>query len=315
MSDDFVPTNANCVLISANPLAGEGVGKTLIAPLAELLRQQGFRVELLTDLAAVAESANQLHTSGNLRCVVAAGGDGTVAELVNRTAPGAPIAIFPMGTANLLARHLGIIRNIQTVSRMVAAGRIVRLDAGCANGRLFLLMAGCGFDAEVVERLHRDRQGHISYWSYFKPILASIRSYAYPQLRVYCDPVAPAGLNAGDGAKEIVGRWAFVVNLPGYAGGLQFAPQADGGDGLLDICTFERGSLWSGLKYLCYVRFGRQRRLPDCTMTTARRVRIESTAPTMYQLDGDPGGLLPLEIEVLPQRLTLMVPHEANEPR
>ncbi len=48
-------------------------------------------------------------------------------------------------------------------------------------------MVGCGFDAEVVHRLHATRGGHISMWSYSKPIFESIRSYQYPELRAYCD--------------------------------------------------------------------------------------------------------------------------------
>jgi diacylglycerol kinase family enzyme len=240
-----------------------------------------------------------------LRAVIAAGGDGTVAEIVNRTSPQINIAVFPLGTANLLARYLGIDRNPQNLAQTIVAGNVVRLDAGRANGRIFLLMVGCGFDAYVVEQLHTARQGHISYWSYVRPILRSIRSYEYPELRVYCDPPPPGGRS---GEQPITARWAFVVNLPGYAGGLQIAPRAVGTDGLLDVCTLRRGWLWHGLRYLSYVRFGRHERLADCRTALVRRLRIESDSPVPYQLDGDPGGVLPLEVEVLPRRLSVIVP-------
>ena len=103
-------------------------------------------------------------------------------------------------------------------------------------------------------------------------------------------------------------RWLFAFNLPCYATGLQFAPQADGADGLLDVCGFGQGSVWHGLRYLTAVLQGRHQTLPDCLTGRVRRLRITADAEVPYQLDGDPGGMLPVEIEVLPGRLRLIVP-------
>ena len=182
----------------------------------------------------------------------------------------------------------------------------MRLDAGRANGRIFFLMVGCGFDAAVVQRLHSKRDGgHISYWTYARPILETIRSYRYPSLRVYCQSDSEGPFESEPHAA----RWAFVVNLPCYPAGLQqLASDAVGHDGLLNVCTFGNGSLWHGLRYLGYVALGRHRGLPDFRAVLATRVRIESDEPVPYQLDGDPGGFLPMEIEVLPERLTLLAP-------
>ena len=293
------------VIIAANPRAGGGSPTSIVGRLADVLRSQNLRVEVLTDLDSVTAAAHEAHRTGSLRALVAAGGDGTAAELVNRTEPGLPISIFPLGTANLLAGYLGIRADIPTFCQTMTAGRTVQLDAGRANNRIFLLMAGCGFDGEVVERLHKARVGHISMWNYLKPTLAAIRSYEYPELRIECDG-APTGLP--DGRVALSARWAFVVNLPRYAAGLQFAPEAQGTDELLNVCTFERGSLWHGLRYLIHVWMARHAKLVDFGQVLAKRVRIESDRPVRYQLDGDPGGMLPLEIEVLPRRLTLVVP-------
>ncbi len=145
-----------------------------------------------------------------------------MAELVNRTEPGVPISVFPLGTANLLAKYLGIQADIPSYCQTLLAGHTVQLDAGRANDRIFLLMAGCGFDGEVVEQLHRVRVGHISMWNYLKPILAAIRSYEYPELRIECHDVPTAH---DPRLVRLAARWAFVVNLPRYAAGLQFAPR------------------------------------------------------------------------------------------
>ena len=73
--------------------------------LAERLRQQGFKTELFTDLAAATSQANRWHAEGCLRTLVGAGGDGTAAELVNRTDEGVPMTLLPAGNSNLLARY------------------------------------------------------------------------------------------------------------------------------------------------------------------------------------------------------------------
>ena len=171
-------------------------------------------------------------------------------------------------------------------------------------------MAGCGFDAAVVEGLHRRRTGHVRHRSYFKPIVAAIRSYRYPELRVYLDD-GPAG--AGQSQSLLSARWLFAFNLPCYGGGLRIAPQADGSDGLLDVCMFQRGSIWHGLRYLGAVLLAEAPGLADCTMRRAGRLRITAEEETPYQLDGDPGGVLPVEIEVLPGRLTLLAAAEETD--
>lgn len=305
-----LPREANRVLISVNPIAGRQNVRPQVEHLAQLLCKQGFPAEILTDLEEVCRRANEIALRGQLRALVGVGGDGTAAELVNRTNPGVPLAIYPAGTSNLLARQLGLKADPESMCRMIAFGRYAYLDAGSAAGRLFLLMVGCGFDAEVVRRVHAARVahggGHLSYWSYLKPILHSIRSYQYPELRIYCDP---QDHGSGElGSAPISARWAFVFNLPRYGWGVRMAPRAVANDGLLELCTFSRGSLWRGLWYTAAAQLGRHEQLADCLTRQVRRVRITAEGPAAYQLDGDPGGMLPLEIEAVPGRVTMLAP-------
>lgn len=291
---------AKTVLIVGNPRSGSGYRQELLGQLQQAIARRGLEARLVTSLDGFGEIVAGLQAAGQLRAIVGAGGDGTVAEIVNRTAPQTPITVFPLGTANLLAKHFGIRRDPAALAEFVTSGHTVRLDAGNANGRVFLLMAGCGFDADVVHRLQQNRAGrHISYWTWWAPILASIRRYRYPELRIYCD-----GMPTGDAAHRA--RFAFVVNLPCYAGGLIMAPAAHPADGALNVCTFRRGSLWHGLRYVGYVYLAKHHWLRDHTAALAARVRIEADEPVPYQLDGDAGGMLPLNIEVLPARWTFV---------
>jgi diacylglycerol kinase (ATP) len=304
---------SNCsstVLIGFNPLAGarDPQKRERVEQLREALRARGLASEVVSDREALAAQAADEHRQGKLAAVVAAGGDGTASDLVNRTEPGVPIALLPLGTENLLARYLRLPRDPAAVAEIIATGKSISLDVGLANGRLFLLMAGCGFDGEVVRRLHATRDGHITQWSYVKHILASIRTYQYPQFEVTCrlsgrDFETPI-------EHSVSARWAFVSNVPRYAGGLRFSPAASGDDGRLDLCAFQGGSFWSGLRYLSGVLTGQHQSMRDCVTAQATQIVLEAAEPVPYQLDGDPGGWLPLTIDVLPRRMTVIVPQK-----
>jgi diacylglycerol kinase (ATP) len=307
------------VLISVNPKAGRRSAAHRVDRLEELLVEHGFHVEIFTDLAEVSAEANRLHDRGELRALVGVGGDGTAAELTNRTSQGVPITLLTAGTANLLSKHLGLSGKPEKLCQTITDGRLLQFDAGRASGRLFLVMLGCGFDADVVARVHAHREkggrgGHISYLSYLKPIVKSIRSYEYPEIRVYCDESPDRA--AEQEIPPVVGRWAFACNLPRYGWGVPLAPKAVPTDGLLDLCSLGRGSLVSGLRYAFAMQFGGWHgRLADCEIRTARRLRITSEERVPYQLDGDPGGVLPLEVEVLTNRVTALVPDSDPKPR
>ncbi len=319
------------VVLALNPKSGARCSRHLIEELADRLRSRKYQAEILTDLDEIAARTQELLIAGRLRTLLGSGGDGTAAELVNRTAPGVPLTMFPSGTENLLAKYVGLKRNPAAVCDAIAEGYAVRLDAGLAyppgepeKGRIFLLMADCGFDAEVVRLLHDEREGHISRFSYGKPFLRALRKYQHQEMRVYCDP-EPCGRSGSVSARSSEGvaspstngvpataylrsRWVFVFNLPCYAQGLQIAPRAIGTDGLLDLCAFRGGSAWHVFKYLFGVLFRFHTKFRDCETRLVRRLRIEADEPIPYSLDGDHGGMLPLEIELLPERLTVVVP-------
>jgi diacylglycerol kinase family enzyme len=295
-----LPDSADHVLISVNPKAGSGSRRQDVDALVVLLAGLGLRVEVSTDLDEAACRAERWLADGRLRAVVGAGGDGTMHALLNRVPPHAPLAILPLGTENLLAKYHRQSRGAGPLADMLAAGYVAKFDTGRANGRLFLLMASAGFDAEVARRMDESRGQNISHGSYAKPIFSAIRRYDYAPMRMVCE--------TPEGRQRIEAKFCFVFNLPRYGLGLPFAPEADGDDGLLDVCTFRRGSFWHGLRYLLAVALNRHPKLEDCCKLRVSRMTIETDGHVPYQLDGDPGGWLPLEIEVVRQRATLIVP-------
>ncbi len=285
------------VLIGFNPNAGATSSESPIARLSDALKQRGLEVQLETDIERIAVESERLLASGQLRAVVAAGGDGTASLFANRLRAETPLAIYPLGTENLLAKHLCVSNNPVPLADAIGVGHTARLDAGLANGRVFLVLASCGFDAEVVHQLHGQRRGNISRLSYAWPLFRSITKYRYPNMRIRCD-----------GGPEFSARWAFVFNAPQYALQLPIVHDASCLDGKLDLCSFRGGNLFNVIIYASGVVLRQHRKWKDTFVTKFESLVIESDEPVPYQLDGDPGGHLPLEIKVAPQRLRVVVP-------
>lgn len=295
--------DASHVMISVNPKAGFRSGQSNAEKLVEILTNSGFSVDISADIEWVATQASQLSSEKRLRAIVAAGGDGTVSLIAKRTPVGTPIAILPQGTENLLAKYLRIAPEPEDVARLIEEGEIIHLDAGLANGKLFLIMLGCGFDAEVVRRLDERRSGHIHHFDYARPILQSIFNYDYPDIRIIQNPESEM-------ETEYSAKWVFLMNLPRYAVGLQLDPSASGIDQQLNLCAFREGSFLSGLTYLTGVLLRQHEHWEDCIMSVAPRFRLEADKQVPYQIDGDPGGFLPVDVEVLSGRLSVYAPRK-----
>ena len=153
----------------------------------------------------------------------------------------------------------------------------------------------------------------ISTRSWHRSVTTTIRNFEYTGAKTVSRRPASRPIRNLVSPPETISdgvRWLFAFNLPCYGAGLQIAPEADGSDGLLDVCTFRHGGLWHGLYYTAAVLTGTHRWLTDFARRRAGRLRVTSDSKVPYQLDGDPGGFLPVEIEVLPKRLTLVVPKE-----
>jgi len=286
------------VIFSINPNSGATDRRDLCETIAENLRRRGFDTRLLSDLEQVEAQTIESLKQKTLRAVVSAGGDGTIAMLANRLPAETTFAILPMGTENLLGRHLGLKSDPDFFTELITHGRQSRIDAGMANGKLFLVVASCGFDAAVVEQLDEVRSGHISRLSWIRPILTTIRRYQYPPLKCTIDGVE----------SSMPFHWAFVFNIPKYAIGLQFTPAAKPTDGLLDVCTYRGGGILRGFWYMFNTFAGRHQRLDATQLSQFKKLMITSDSSVPYELDGDPGGYLPLEIEVKPDAIRLLLP-------
>lgn len=319
--NEILPRRPARVLICTSPKAGSGLGREAICELDHLLQSEGTSVEITTDIQRVREVSQQaaldrgsgmVHGDGKSELViVAAGGDGTLALIAQNSPPGTVLVPMPLGTENLLSRHFQYTRRPQHVRDTIHNGVNKLLDVGLANGRMFLVMVTCGFDAEVVRAMHLTRTGHINRFSYFGPIMRALQRYRFPPLTVeWLDEPNALHTVTAEQTESQSFRWAMCFNLPRYAASLRIETLAQGDDGQLDFCGLRRGGLVHGLRYLGGIAIGRHIKWRDVTRRPFTRCRITSPLPVAYQIDGDYGGKLPLEIQILPHYLTLRLPSQ-----
>jgi diacylglycerol kinase (ATP) len=234
------------------------------------------------------------------RCVVAAGGDGTVADVINEMQAFVPFATLPSGNENLFARQFRFPRSGRGLARAIKVGRTRQIDLGKAGDRLFSLMLSVGFDSAVVHQVVAWRANgrtlrRVNRLSYGKPIVNMLRTYRYGSVQLEAD------------GRCVRGTHAFVFNLPQYGFQFPFAPGALADDGWFDWLVFEREGFRAMLEYAWAVVRGKHLARPDVAHGRARQVRITSLEPMPVQMDGEAAGITPVEAHVVPRTLPVLV--------
>ncbi|WP_298868833.1 diacylglycerol kinase family protein [uncultured Gimesia sp.] len=287
------------VAIQRNPTSGTGNRASLLKELIHHLKQKGIRPRLFSNRERMQERVLQKSAEDPPLCIVAAGGDGTVQEMINRY-PDQRIAILPLGTENLLARYLSIPKSGQFVAEMISQGVTREIDLCQMDERKFILMASIGFDAAVVLDLSLIRKGNISRLSYLNPIWKTLCSYSFEPLHITA--VEPGQV------RELTGYHAIVVNISAYGLNLNFAPEAQDSDGLLDLILFEKKGLWNMLKYVFRIMRGTHLGSEGVQILQAKEIRIQSAHPVPVQTDGDATGMTPATIRIIPAAGRFIVP-------
>ncbi len=289
------------VVIQRNPTSGSGRGRAALRELIRELRQRGYCVRLFSNRARLDDFVRRADGHREVRCLVAAGGDGTVRDLLNRH-PHVPIAVMPMGTENLVARHLQIPREGSVVAEVIADGQTQWFDTVRIGDSRFLIMASAGMDADVVHRLHARRGGNIHHWNYIWPICRSIAEYRCPQIRV-------ENVDTGEAA---IGTYVIVGNFKEYGLDLKLTPPASPTDGSLDVCVFTSRSTVRTAVYFLRSFFTPQQgenvvRFQTQHVRLGPVEQLQNEPPIPLQTDGDPAGFLPADIQVLPRSMQLLV--------
>ncbi len=298
----IVPLAMRIVTI-INPISGASKAAGGLRALFGRLRAALFRVEQqVTTGPGSARSLAQQAVAEGVDAVLAVGGDGTVCEVADGLAGSqVPLAVWPQGTENLVAKSLGFRADAESAARCLTQARKVSLDIGLANGRAFLVVAGVGFDAEVVYRLTRMRSGHITHLTYFWPLWRTFWEHRWPMLHVTGDTVA--------GRLDWSGRgMVFVGNMARYSLGLPVVRDARPDDGLLDLCIMECRGVVRLLGHAARTVAASHVEHPAVQYTRVTRVRVASGESVPVEIDGDFAGWLPVELSVRPACLWVLDP-------
>jgi YegS/Rv2252/BmrU family lipid kinase len=249
-----------------------------------------------------------------LDAVVACGGDGTVNEVANGLAGShTALGVVRGGTANVWAKETGVPKDPAKALRLLAEGEVRAVDLGHAsavggsasggNERYFLLMAGVGFDAEIV-------RGVSSAW---KRRLGAA-AYLGHGLRVALRHRAAEAELATDGESSAGPLyWLLVANCRNYAGLLDIALHAQVDDGLLDVCLLRKGGLARLAWLLPWVLLRRHDRRAHVEYRQARSLDI-ATPGLPVQVDGEYLDETPLRFEVTPGALRVIVAPGLKKP-
>jgi len=306
------------VLIFANPIAGRGKGKRIAETLQKSLRARGYGVKLHLSKLDPEKSARP---DGRIKAAIVIGGDGTLRGVAQwaidsefpsekeMCAAGElgqlpyPLLVVPMGTANLMGKHLGVNWDEKNIGDEVAEalrhGRVAHLDVARTRGGIFLLMAGIGFDASIVHELDRVRDGPIDITKYFMPAVKAITEYRFPELDVTVD-----GKKVFKRAPAV----ALVGNIAEYGTGFPILPQARPDDQLLDVCVMPASSWRHLVQLFLSAAAGEHVTQEGVVYVKGRDIRIDSSKPVPVQVDGEPAGQTPVDIDLLPCRIPFIVP-------
>jgi len=285
-------------LVVVNPIAGRGAAGRCLPRLGEGLRTIGLSATIEATRASGDAKAITSKFAPDHDLVVVVGGDGTLNEVINGLGVDRPLALFPVGTGNVMAKELRLPRKVEGFCRMVADGRQRAVDVARAGGRRFVAFLGAGFDALVARRMAERRTGAIRMADYAGLILTSLARYDFPRISATVDggePVASRG-------------FVLVSNVRSYGGPFVITPKARCDDGELDVCVLPR----AGRARYVWAMLGLIARLPAALVgarhVRGRRVRLEAEGDVPYQVDGDPAGALPVEVEVLDRKARFLVP-------
>jgi YegS/Rv2252/BmrU family lipid kinase len=230
--------------------------------------------------------------------IVAAGGDGTVNEVVNGIAgSSAVLGLLPIGTVNVFAMELGLpAHDLQHCWEIIQSDNARLVDLPSANGKYFVQLAGVGLDAQVVKETSLAFKRSFGPLSY---LISAAQIAARQPPRLFIE---------SENASVDEGSFVLVGNGRLYGGPFPFFKHAIIDDGLFDVVAFTRLGYLEIIKYLQDVVFSSDIRVPEIEYFQTRYLRITSDRDVPVELDGELVGNCPVEFQVREKALRVLAP-------
>ncbi|HVC81603.1 MAG TPA: diacylglycerol kinase family protein [Chloroflexota bacterium] len=295
----FVDDRPRRALIIHNPVSGRVRSHRLVSEVASRLRGRGWTIEVAQtrrggDATALALEA----VRDQYPLVVAAGGDGTINEVLQPLVEtGVTLGVLPVGTVNLWAAETGIPAHPASLAALLDRRSERWVDVGQIGSRYFLLMASVGFDAAVVAAVSgrlKQRFGRFSYAVAASNLAPGYRG-TWIRLRL-------------DGRETRMSVLVLLIgNTRRYAGSWQPIRHAVADDGALDVLAIRGTRVWSGIPQVGALFRPSANQWPALFWGRAREIEIESESPIPVQMDGDAAGSAPARVIAVPRALRVVV--------
>jgi len=288
----YVPRH---LLVVYNPTAGQRQLRSF-SRILDRLRSFGCKITLYeTKAPGDAELFVRGITVSDYDAVVAAGGDGTIREVVSGLAGRAlPLGVVPLGTANVLATEIGLSRDELSLSEVIALGCPKPVYTGEANGCLFLLMAGVGFDARVVEGVNIGLKRAVGKMAYVTSTFSALVRNRPSSYVVEID------------GSRFTAAAVIIAKSRHYGGKFVIADLAQLDKPSLQVALFTKGRRRDLMQYAAALAAGRMHKLRNVRILPAREVRVAGCAGERIHLDGDLVVSLPVFAKVNSQPLLLL---------
>jgi diacylglycerol kinase (ATP) len=304
----------NALLIH-NPRAGRGGRRRLLDEARRILAAGGIETEL-ADTGAPGHAMELAQTAGasGRGLVIVCGGDGTLNEVVNGLAASpnghrVPLALLPAGTANVLAKELGLPWNIPRAAKKLLRGNLQEIALGLATPlerpekkRYFVSVAGAGPDGALVYSLDLGLKARIGALAYWWEGVRQVVRHKFPKFRIVT------------AEKQLEATLAVVGRTKHYGGPFKITTGADLLENRFELAALTTQSALRYLSYLPALWFGDLRAREGVHFWKSEKIVCEplGTEPVYAQVDGEPLARLPVEFRIVPRAVTLLMPPLEN---
>ena len=294
---------ATQVLIVFNPVSGSG-NRRIVEAVQQALSNRGCDVSLYPTQSAGDATRYLAAYEGQLDIVAVAGGDGTINEVVNglreRDNQSYRLALIPTGTVNVLAAELGIGKTPEGIADIILQGREKPIYLGSVNERRFVLMAGIGYDAWVVDNVDLALKKKVGKLAYVLSMLKQLRHFGKKTYQLTVD------------GERYQANSVVITNGRYYAGSFVLSRQADLSKPTTQVLMISGNSPLKFIGILLGLPLGIMEKMPGMKSIAGRHIQIEQLNATgqrePVQADGDSLAELPLNLQMEDSPVRLLVP-------
>ncbi len=287
-----------------NPVAGQSDPEQDLLTIETFLAPEiDLDIRLTTPEVDAGQLAQEAVERG-VHMIIASGGDGTLSAAANAlVGTNIPLGIISRGTANAFASALGIPDTIEGACQTILQGTTRVVDAAQCNGKPMVLLAGVGFEAEMVEKADRESKNRFGMLAYIMAGVKQLREFDTFEAKIETD-------------EKVITVTAGAVTIANAAPPTSILAQGPAGiifdDGLLDLTVVapenRTGAIASAYHLLQSAFRGDAAERDDIGYLRARRIKVTTEPPQKVVLDGEIIGTTPIDVECVPGGLTILVP-------